>query len=102
MAMRPFRAVRVLDYRVAGRSEGLNKTQRVFEYALRPAKSADPGLRGDLVQYVQVVATASDGRRGAEVSASGWEGLAVVGSGGCAVFSSGVDGGGAGGGAGGV
>ena len=73
-----FQGSQSLDYRVAGRSEGLNKTQRVFEYALRPAKSADPGLRGDLVQYVQVVATASDGRRGAEVSASGWEGLAEV------------------------
>ncbi len=71
-----FQGSQSLDYRVAGRSEGLNKTQRVFEYALRPAKSADPGLRGDLVQYVQLVATASAGRRGAEVSASGWEGLA--------------------------
>ena len=70
-----FQGSQSLDYRVAGRSEGLNKTQRVFEYALRPAKLADPGLRGDLVQYVQIVATASDGRRGAEVSASGWEGL---------------------------
>ena len=66
-----------LDYRVAGRSEGLNKTQRVFEYVLRPAESADPGLGGDLIQYVQIVATASDGRRGAEVSASGWAGLAA-------------------------
>ena len=70
-----FQGSQSLDYRVAGRSEGLNKTQRVFEYALRPAKSADPGLSGDLIQYVQIVATASDGRRGAEVSASGWEGL---------------------------
>ena len=70
-----FQGSQSFDYRVAGRSEGLNKTQRVFEYALRPAKSADPGLGGDLVQYVQIVATASDGRRGAEVSASGWEGL---------------------------
>ena len=70
-----FQGSQSLDYRVAGRSEGLNKTQRVFEYALRPAKLADPGLSGDLVQYVQVVATASAGRRGAEVSASGWEGL---------------------------
>ena len=67
-----------LDYRVAGRSEGLNKTQRVFEYVLRPAESADPGLGGDLIQYVQIVATASDGRRGAEVSASGWAGLAAA------------------------
>ena len=73
-----FQGSQSLDYRVAGRSEGLNKTQRVFEYALRPAKSADPGLSGDLVQYVQIVATASDGRRGAEVSGSGWEGLAEV------------------------
>ena len=73
-----FQGSQSLDYRVAGRSEGLNKTQRVFEYALRPAESADPGLSGDLVQYVQLVATASDGRRGAEVSASGWEGLAAV------------------------
>ena len=72
-----FQGSQSLDYRVAGRSEGLNKTQRVFEYALRPAKSADPGLRGDLVQYVQIVATASAGRRGAEVSASGWEGLSA-------------------------
>lgn len=72
-----FQGSQSLDYRVAGRSEGLNKTQRVFEYALRPAKSADPGLSGDLVQYVQIVATASDGRRGAEVSASGWEDLSA-------------------------
>ena len=70
-----FQGSQSLDYRVAGRSEGLNKTQRVFEYALRPAKPADSGLSGDLVQYVQLVATASAGRRGAEVSASGWEGL---------------------------
>ena len=70
-----FQGSQSLDYRVAGRSEGLNKTQRVFEYALRPARSADPGFSGDLIQYVQIVATASDGRRGAEVSASGWEGL---------------------------
>ena len=73
-----FQGSQSLDYRVAGRSEGLNKTQRVFEYVLRPSKSADPGLGGDLIQYVQIVATASDGRRGAEVSASGWEGLAAV------------------------
>ena len=72
-----FQGSESLDYRVAGRSEGLNKTQRVFEYALRPSKSADPGLSGDLIQYVQIVATASDGRRGAEVSASHWEGLAM-------------------------
>ena len=72
-----FQGSQSLDYRVAGRSEGLNKTQRVFEYALRPAKSADPGLSGDLIQYVQIVATASAGRRGAEVSASGWEGLSA-------------------------
>lgn len=72
-----FQGSQSLDYRVAGRSEGLNKTQRVFEYALRPTKLADPGLSGDLIQYVQVVATASDGRRGAEVSAAGWEGLPV-------------------------
>ena len=73
-----FQGSQSLDYRVAGRSEGLNKTQRVFEYALRPAKSADPDLSGDLIQYVQIVATASDGRRGAEVSASGWAGLAAA------------------------
>ena len=70
-----FQGSESLDYRVAGRSEGLNKTQRVFEYALRPSKSADPGLSGDLIQYVQIVATASDGRRGAEVSASRWQDL---------------------------
>ena len=72
-----FQGSQSLDYRVAGRSEGLNKTQRVFEYALRPARSADSGLSGDLIQYVQLVATASAGRRGAEVSASGWEGLSA-------------------------
>ena len=72
-----FQGSQSLDYRVAGRSEGLNKTQRVFEYALRPSKSADPGLSGDLIQYVQIVATASDGRRGAEVSASRWQGLSA-------------------------
>ena len=64
-----------LNYRVAGRSEGLNKTQRVFEYDLRPLRRPDPGLSGALVQYVQVVATASDARQGAEVSEDIWNTL---------------------------
>jgi hypothetical protein len=65
-----------LNYVVAGRSKGLNKTQRVFEYDLRPFKIADPGLTGDLVQYIQIVATASDGRQGAEISQATWNDLA--------------------------
>ena len=65
-----------LSYKVAGRSEGLNKSQRVFEYDLRPSRRPDPGLAGDLVQYVQVVATASDGYQGAEVSEVVWNSLA--------------------------
>ena len=63
-----FQGSQSLDYRVAGRSEGLNKTRRVFEYDLRPSQKADPGIKGDLVQYVQIVATGSDGRRGAQVN----------------------------------
>ena len=65
-----------LSYKVAGRSEGLNKTQRVFEYNLRPLRRADPGLSGDLIQYVQIVVTASDGRQGAEISQATWNSLA--------------------------
>ncbi len=73
-----FQGSQSLDYRVVGRSEGLNKTQRVFEYDLRSLKPGDPGLKGDMVQFVQLVATASDGRRGAEVSKGQWDALGTA------------------------
>ena len=64
-----------LEYLVAGRSEGLNKTQRVFEFDLKPALEADPGLYGNLVRFVQIVATASDRGRAEKVSESQWNSL---------------------------
>ena len=64
---------KTLDFIGAGRSEGLNKTQRVFEFYLEPNWEADPGFVGDQVQYVQIVATASAGGQGQAVSAQTWE-----------------------------
>ena len=61
-----------LSYLIAGRSEGLNKAQRVFEFDLKPIRDADPGLQGRLFQYLQIVATASDVGRAKEVSQATW------------------------------
>jgi hypothetical protein len=64
-----------LEYLVAGRSEGLNKKQRLFEFKLKPTLEADPGLPGNLVRFVQIVATASDRGRAEKISQSDWENL---------------------------
>lgn len=70
-----FQQSKEVAYVFAGRSEGLNKTQRVFEFDLKPTLEADPGLSGDLVQFFQVVATASDGGQAEEISESLWNSL---------------------------
>jgi len=70
-----FSQSKVLNYRIVGRSEGLNKTRRVFEFELRPLLEADPGFSGDLVRYLQVVATASDLGRAEEISQERWNSL---------------------------
>ena len=41
------------DYALAGRTEGPNKTQRVFEFDLRPTVAADAEFSGDLIQFLQ-------------------------------------------------
>ena len=47
-----------------------NKGQRVFEIELQPTRTnGDGDFTGDMVRIVQVVVTASDGERGAEVTA---------------------------------
>jgi len=67
-----------LNYLIAGRSEGLNKTRRVYEFELKPTVAADPGFAGDLVRFVQVVASASDLGQAEELDQASWEGLAAA------------------------
>ena len=64
-----------LNYRKVGHSEGRNKTQRIFEFGLKPTLKADPGFSGDLIQFLQIVATGSDRGQGQEVSQTRWNSL---------------------------
>jgi hypothetical protein len=66
---------KALNYGVAGRSEGLNKTRRAFEFELKPGMEADPGLSGDQIRFLQVVATASDQGRAEEIDQARWNSL---------------------------
>jgi hypothetical protein len=70
-----FQQSEALNYIRVGRSEGLNKTQRVFEFDLQPSLDADEGLAGDLIQFVQIVATASDGGQAGEINEARWNSL---------------------------
>lgn len=63
------------NYLPAGHSEGLNKSQRVYEFELQPTRTVDPGLTGRLIQFLQVVATASDLGRAEQISAARWNSL---------------------------
>ena len=72
-----FSQSKALRFALAGRSEGLNKTQRVFEFELKPSQEADAGFVGDLFQFVQIVATASARGQGHEVSEARWHGLSA-------------------------
>ena len=63
------------NYLPAGHSEGLNKSQRVYEFELQPTRSVDPGLTGRLLQFLQVVATASDLGQAQQISAARWQSL---------------------------
>ena len=63
------------NYLPAGHSEGLNKSQRVYEFELQPTRKVDPGLTGRLVQFLQVVATASDLGQAEQISAGRWNSL---------------------------
>lgn len=63
------------NYLPAGHSEGLNKSQRVYEFELQPTRKVDPGLTGRLIQFLQVVATASDLGRAEQISAARWHSL---------------------------
>ena len=63
------------NYLPAGHSEGLNKSQRVYEFELQPTRKVDPGLTGRLIQFLQVVATASDLGRAEQISAAHWNSL---------------------------
>ena len=63
------------NYLPAGHSEGLNKSQRVYEFELQPTRKVDPGLTGRLIQFLQVVATASDLGQAEQISAGRWNRL---------------------------
>lgn len=73
-----FSQSKALNYFVAGRSEGLNQTLRVFEFDLQPTSAADPGFAGDVIQFVQVSATASNLGRAEEISAARWDSLSAA------------------------
>ena len=73
-----FSQSKALRFAPAGRSEGLNKTQRVFEFELKPSQEADAGFVGDMFQFVQIVATASARGQGHEVSEARWHSLPAV------------------------
>lgn len=70
-----FSQSKALRFAPAGRSEGLNKTQRVFEFDLKPSQEADAEFVGDMFQFVQIVATASARGQGHEVSEARWNRL---------------------------
>ena len=70
-----FSQTKTLRYVMAGRSEGLNKTQRIFEFDLEPSQEADEDFAGDMFQFIQIVATASDRGQGQELSQSRWTDL---------------------------
>ena len=57
-----------------------NKNQREFEFDLNRGELIDPtpgvDFAGDMVRFVQVVVTESDGTRAVEVSAEEYEALA--------------------------
>ena len=63
------------NYLPAGHSERLNKSQRVYEFELQPTRKVDPGLSGRLIQFLQVVATASDLGQAEQISAARWNSL---------------------------
>lgn len=65
-------------YVTAGRSEGLNKTQRTFEFDLNTAVAADDDFAGDIIRYIQIVVTATDGPRAELVGEADWNALGVV------------------------
>ena len=70
-----FSQSKAIRFAQAGRSEGLNKTQRVFEFDLKPSQEADADFVGDMFQFVQIVATASARGQGHEVSEARWNSL---------------------------
>ena len=63
------------NYLPAGHSEGLNKSQRVYEFELQPTRKVDPGITGRLIQFLQVVGTASDLGQAEQISAGRWNSL---------------------------
>ena len=64
------------SYVVVYASPGANKSQRRFHVELEPKGDArDPEWRGDQIRYVQLVVTASDSVRGAEVSRQVYDSL---------------------------
>ncbi len=67
-----------------------NKVQRSFEFDLDRGELIDPvagvDFAGDMVRFVQVVITESDGARGVEVSAEEYETLTGLDKGGVAFF----------------
>ena len=70
-----FSQSKAIRFTQAGRSEGLNKTQRVFEFDLKPSQEADTDFVGDMFQFIQIVVTASARGQGHEVSETRWNSL---------------------------
>ena len=54
-----------------------NKDQREFIFEVEPMRPVPEGVSGELVQFVRIDATASDGPRGAEVSVEEYAALAA-------------------------
>ena len=66
----------ILDFRQQFRTRRDHKEQRLFEIPLRPTRpNNDPDYEGEMVRFVQVVVTATDGDRGAGVSEEEYSGL---------------------------
>ena len=66
----------VFDFRQQFRTPRDQKEQRLFDIPLRPTRpNNDPDYEGEMVRFVQVVVTATDGERGARVSEEEYFGL---------------------------
>ncbi len=71
-----FSQSKTLRYITAARTEGLNKTERVFEFDLKPSQETAGLFAGDVFRFVQILVTASDLGRGQLVSDEGaWSAL---------------------------
>ena len=61
-----------------GRTTKPNKTQKVFEFAIRPTEVAGNQFKGDPLERIQLIATDSDSARAQEVGAEEYAALPAV------------------------